>query len=159
MAREAIALIYHSQSAGNTKAAAAHVREAIEEDGRFTVREFNTNDGRVDPAVLAECAGVAFGTPDYFSYAAGGLKMFIDDWLVAKRKGNEQIEGLPVILFLTYGGGGAARGPSEALCQHVGPQVADTVMIQGHPDDAAAQACRKAAAELAKEAARFAESG
>jgi flavorubredoxin len=158
MAREAIALIYHSQSAGNTKAAAAHVREAIEKDGRFTVREFNTNDGRVDPAVLAECAGVAFGTPDYFSYPAGGLKMFIDDWLVAKRKGNEQIEGLPIALFLTHGGGGAARAPFEGLCQHVGPQVADTVMIKGHPGDEAAQACRALALQLVEEAVRFAES-
>jgi flavodoxin len=158
MARKAIALIYHSQSAGNTKAAAAHVREAIEADGRFSVLEYNTNDGRVGPGILAECAGAAFGTPDYFSYPAGGVKMFFDDWLVEKRKGNEEIEGLPVAPFMTCGGGGAAKTPFEGLCQKVGPQIADTVVIKGSPDDEGAEACRKMAKLLVEEAVRFAES-
>lgn len=159
MARNAIAVIYHSQSAGNTRAAAAHVCDAIVEDGRFSVMEYNTDEGRVDPGVLAECAGVAFGTPDYFSYPAGGVKMFFDDWLVEKRKGNEEIEGLPVAPFMTCGGGGAARQPFEHLCQKVGPQIADTVVIKGSPDEGAAAACRQLAELLIEEAVRFAESG
>lgn len=149
-----IAVIYHSQSAGNTRAAARHVIEGIEAGG-FEVEEHNTDDGRLDPAILAECAGLAVGSPDYFSYVAGGLKTFIDDWLIARRGGNEDIAGIPVALFLTHGGGGVARGPLEELFRHIGPQVGETVMIKGSPGEAEAQQCRDLGAALAERAGEF----
>ncbi|NLW49585.1 MAG: FprA family A-type flavoprotein [Candidatus Brocadiaceae bacterium] len=154
MRRSKIAVIYHSQSLGNTKAAAEHVIEGIRSAGDFEVVSFNTNDGRVDPAILEECAGVAFGAPDYFSYPAGMLKQFMDDWLIAKRKGNEELEGIPVALFATHGGGGRIKEPFEGLFQRVGPLVAETLMIKGAPGEAEAEACRKLGAELARRAAQ-----
>jgi len=152
MRQRKIAVIYHSQSLGNTRAAAEQVVEGIRSAGEFEVAVFNTNDGRVDPALLAECAGVAFGAPDYFGYPAGMLKQFMDDWLIAKRKGNEDLEGIPVALFATHGGGGRVKEPFEGLFQRVGPQVGETLMIKGAPGEAEVEACRKLGAELAAKA-------
>ncbi len=156
MSRNRIAVIYHSQSKGNTAAAAQFVVQALREDGRFEATLHNTHEERVKPELLAECAGVAFGTPDYFSYPAGGLKMFMDDWLVAKRRGNEDIEGMPVALFLTHGGGGAARGPFKELFQRIGPQVDELVAMKGSPGEEEAEELRSLGHELAREAAEFA---
>lgn len=159
MRNRKIAVIYHSRS-GNTEAAAEHVAEGIKAGGEFEVPCVNTNDERVAPAVLAQCAGVAFGTPDYFGYPAGGLKVFIDDWLIAQRAGDENIEGMPVALFLTHGGGGRAREPFEELFGRIGPQVGETLTIKGRPTDADATACRQLGTALAQKAEQFlAESG
>ncbi len=155
MRKKKIAVIYHSQSAGNTKAAAQHVADGIRTAGQFEVVSLNTNDGRVDPAVIADCAGVAFGAPDYFSYPAGGMKAFMDDWLIAQRGGNEDIKGMPIALFMTHGGGGAARGPFEELFRRVGSQVGETVAIKGAPGEPEAARCRELGAALAREAKKF----
>ena len=141
MSQGRIAVIFHSQSVGNTKAAAELVAEGIREAGDFEVVLENTNDGRLDPAILEGCAGVAVGTPDYFSYPAGGLKMFIDDWLIAKRGGETKIEGMPVALFVTHGGGGSAKEPHETLFRRIGPQVGETLLVEGKPRGEAVKAC------------------
>jgi flavorubredoxin len=155
MRSKRIAVIYHSQTLGNTKAAAESVAEGIRAAGGFEVLVANTNDRRVDPAVLADCAGAAFGTPDYFSYPAGGMKQFIDDWLIATRAGNEAIKGLPIALFVTHGGGGRAGKPFEELMRRIGPQVGETLMIKGKPGEPEADACRQLGAALAAEAEKF----
>ena len=159
MRKRKIAVIYHSQTLGNTRAAAECVAEGIKKAGKFQVLMANTNETRVEPAVLAECAAAAFGTPDYFSYPAGGLKVFIDDWLIAKRAGAEGIEGLPVALFVTHGGGGAAKGPFEKLFERIGPRVGQTVMVKGSPGTPEAEACRALGAELVAKAEEFLASG
>jgi flavorubredoxin len=159
MRQRKIAVIYHSQASGNTKAAAEHVAEGIRGAGGFEVFMANTNEQRVDPMVLEECAGAAFGTPDYFSYPAGGIKVFMDDWLMAKSAGHEGIAGLPVALFMTHGGGGVAKGPFEDLFQRVGPQVGQTVTMEGRPGQAEAEACRKLGAELVRKAEEFLSAG
>ena len=154
-----IAVIYHSQAAGNTRAAAECVAEGIGQAGGFEVVLANTNEQRVDPVTLADCAGVAVGTPDYFSYPAGGLKVFVDDWLLAKRAGHEDIEGMPVALFMTHGGGGGARKPFEGLLGRLGPQVGETVVMKNAPGDQEAEACRRLGAELACKAEEFLADG
>ena len=155
MAQRKIVVVYHSQQSGNTKAAAELVAQGAREAG-FEVTLHNTNDGRVKPEVLAGCAGAAFGTPDYFSYPAGGMKMFIDDWLFLTRAGNNAVKGMPVALFVTHGGGGAAKGPHETLFRHVGPQVGETLVMKGRPEGKDVDACKalgQKLAEAAKEAA------
>jgi flavorubredoxin len=159
MRNRKLAVIYHSQAAGNTKAAAECLAEGIARVGDFEVVMANTNEQRVDPVLLAECAGVAVGTPDYFSYPAGGLKVFIDDWLLAKRAGHEDIEGIPVALFLTHGGGGRAKEPFEALFGRLGPQVGETLAIKNAPGEEEAEACRQLGAELARKAEEFLAAG
>jgi flavorubredoxin len=148
-----IVIIYHSQEAGNTKAAAELVAQGVKEAGGFEVVLRNTNDGRVSPDLLVGCAGAAFGSPDYFSYPAGGLKMFMDDWLFAKRAG-KKVEGMPVALFLTHGGGGHALEPLEMLCRHVGPQVGKTLSIKGRPTGKDADACKALGRALAEAAGK-----
>jgi len=147
-----IAVIYHSQQSGNTRKAAEALAEGVRESGQFEVVLMNTNEQRVDPAVLAECAAAAFGTPDYFSYPAGGIKVFLDDWLLLKWGGNEEIEGLPVALFVTHGGGGKAREPFQSLIKHIGPQVGTTVMVKGAPGDDDARALAELGRKLAQAA-------
>ncbi|MFO8006830.1 MAG: NAD(P)H-dependent oxidoreductase [Candidatus Brocadiia bacterium] len=157
MNRTRIGVIYHSQSQGNTAAAAEHLARGLRETTDLEVFLRNTYEEPVKPVVLADCAGVAFGTPDYFSYPAGALKVFMDDWLIAKRQGNDRIEDMPVALFMTHGGGGAAKGPFEELFHHVGPQVGETISIEGRPDEDQAEALRQLGAQLAEEAAGFAQ--
>ena len=149
MRAKKIAVIYHSHS-GNTAAAARHIADAIEEAG-FEVVLANVNEGRVDPAILADCAAAAFGTPDYFSYPTGCMKTFIDDWLIAKRAGAEQ-EEIPIALFLTHGGGGKAQQPFESLFRRIGPQSAETAMVKGKPEGDQVEALRKLGRELVQEA-------
>lgn len=151
MHQKKISVIYHTHS-GNTAEAARHIVEGINRAGEFEVLMVNTNEERVEPAVLADCAAAAFGTPDYFSYPAGGMKMFIDDWLIAKRKGAEQPGEIPIALFVTHGGGGGARQPFETLFRRIGPQVGETVVVKGRPEDEQAEALRKLGEQLAREA-------
>ena len=150
-----IAVIYHSQQSGNTRKAAQAVAEGVRESGQFEAVLMNTNEQRVDPGVLAECAAAAFGTPDYFSYPAGSIKVFVDDWMIAKWGGNEEIGGMPVALFVTHGGGGKAREPFESLIKHIGVQVGTTVMVKGAPDDEDAAALAEIGRKLAQAAEQF----
>jgi len=96
-----------------------------------------------------------FGTPDYYIYVAGGLKVFVDDWYIATQKGVEGLKGKPYGLFHSHGGGGGVRGPFESLFKHVGgKQVGHTIESCGHPNAAALRACRKLEAQLARSVAR-----
>ncbi len=149
-----IAVIYHSLS-GNTAAAADCIIEGVEQEGDFEIARVNTDEERLDPAVLAECAGAAFGTPDYFSYPAGTMKTFMDDWLIAKRKGNEEIEGIPIAMFLTHGGGGAAKKPFGELFRRIGPPIDEVLAIKGKPQGGDVQKCREMGRKLAQHAASF----
>jgi len=155
MAQRRIAVIFHSQQAGNTRAAAELVAEGIRNGGEFEIVMLNTNDARVDPLEIQQCAAAAFGSPDYFSYPAGGMKMFMDDWLIADRAGTEGISGMPVALFVTHGGGGRAKEPMEQLFERVGPRVGDTLMIKGKPEGDDAKACVALGEKLAGAAEAF----
>jgi multimeric flavodoxin WrbA len=71
-------VLYHSQEFGNTAEMAQAIADGLREGG-CTVDLFNTNDGRFDVTKFPQYDCVAFGSPDYYSYIAGGLKMFMDD--------------------------------------------------------------------------------
>lgn len=157
MIEKRIVVVYHSQEIGNTEAAARLLAGGIRESSGFAVELHNTNEGRVEPRVLQNCAAAAIGTPDYFGYPAGGVKMFVDDWLIAKRQGTEGLGGMPVALFLTHGGGGDAQGPLEDLCHHIGPQVGETLSVKGHPEGIDAEKCEALGEELALRAAESME--
>lgn len=144
-----IVVVYHSQEEGNTEEAARLVARGIRESSDCIVELHNTNEKRVDPRVLEGCAGAAIGTPDYFGYPAGGVKMFVDDWLIAKRQGAEKIGGMPLALFMTHGGGGDAQEPFQDLCHHIGSQVGETLSIKGRPEGIEAEECEGLGEELA----------
>jgi len=71
-------VLYHSQEFGNTQEMAEAVAQGLREAGCET-KMFNTNEGRFDMTEFPQYDCVAFGSPDYFSYVAGGLKTFMDD--------------------------------------------------------------------------------
>lgn len=109
-------IIYHSQEAGNTKKLAELVLEGINRVGKFQVKIVNTNEGRVDMEEVAAAHGVALGSPDYFTYVAGGLKQFFDDAVIASRAG-KRVTGKPYVGFVTHGGGGGAINSLEKLAK------------------------------------------
>ena len=74
-------VLYHSQEFGNTGAMAEAVAEGLRTAGYETTL-FNTDEGRYDVTQFPQYDCVAFGSPDYFSYIAGGLKTFMDDHYV-----------------------------------------------------------------------------
>ncbi len=126
------------------QAVAAGVREAGAE-----VELVNTNEERLDIEAYRTVDAVAFGSPDYYSYIAGGLKVFLDDWYIAKQSNPEGLESKPYALFYSHGGGGAVRGPLEKLFGGMGSKVGDTVESRGAPDAAVLEACLNLGRQLA----------
>ena len=146
-----ILVLYHSQEHGNTRAMAEAVAEGARSAGA-TVALVNTNEKRMDIAEYCGFDAVAVGTPDYFSYIAGGLKVFLDDWLIATRESGQKkgLTGKPYALFFSHGGGGKARGPFETLFQRIGTKVGETVESRGAPNAEAVEACRRLGRQLAE---------
>ncbi|NHJ85444.1 MAG: hypothetical protein FK734_08265 [Asgard group archaeon] len=142
-------IIYHSQEFGNTKAMAEAVAEGVRIAGA-DVSLINTNEQRIDIDQYRLFDAVIFGTPDYYSYLAGGLKVFLDD-LYIKRKNNRQgLENKPYGLFYSHGGGGRVREPFEKLFQamRVGPKIGKTIESYGYPNNSVKDACKELGKEL-----------
>lgn len=66
-------VLYHSQEFGDTAAIAEAVAKGLRNSG-CEVDLFNTNEDRFDVTRFPQYDCVAFGSPDYYSYIAGGLK-------------------------------------------------------------------------------------
>jgi len=145
-----IMIIYHSQQYGNTRKMAELVAEGCREVQGVEVTMVNVNEQRVDMEVLAACDGVALGSPDYFSYVAGGLKQFFDDAWIARRAG-KSTGAKPYVAFMSHGGGGRAIASLERLAQSMQyTAVAPPVLSQGAPSGDRAQACRTLGRALAE---------
>lgn len=143
-----ILVLYHSQEYGNTKAMAEAAAEGARAAGA-DVTLVNTNEHRLDVAQYRRVDAVVFGSPDYFSYVAGGLKVFMDDWYIARKSDSHGLEGKPYGLLFSHGGGGAARGSLEKLFGRMGTQVGETIESVGRPNDAVLDACRELGRRLA----------
>jgi len=144
-----ILVLYHSQEHGNTHAMAEAVADGARQAGA-EVRLVNTNEQRLDLDDYRKFDAAAFGSPDYFSYIAGGLKVFIDDWLIAKNKDPQGLEGKPYALFYSHGGGGRVRGPLEQLFNRMGKKIGPTVESRGKPGKETLDACRALGRQLAE---------
>ncbi|MBN1876778.1 MAG: FprA family A-type flavoprotein [Anaerolineae bacterium] len=143
-----ILVLYHSQEHGNTGKMAQAVAEGARDAGADVVL-FNTNEGRYDIEQYRAFNAVAFGTPDYFSYFAGTLKVFLDDWYIAKLSNAAGLTGKPYALFFSHGGGGAARSPFEKLFAQMGTQIGTIVTSAGTPSATVVAACRELGRKLA----------
>ena len=144
-----VLVLYHSQQYGKTHAMAEAVAEGAREAGA-EVTLVNTNEKRMDVAEYARFDAAAFGSPDYYSYIAGGLKMFLDDWHIAKNAGGEGLTDKPYGLFYSHGGGGAAVGPMEKLFAGAGTKVGRTIESRGAPDKKTLEACRELGKQVAQ---------
>ena len=135
-------ILYHSQEYGNTAKMAEAVAEGIKEADCKVVM-FNTNEDRFEIPTLSHFDCVAFGSPDYFSYVAGGLKTFMDDYYIHEvHKGTEGIKGKPYALFYSHGGGGNVRSAMTGLFKRVGTQVGEPVGSYGEPSARVLEECR-----------------
>lgn len=146
-------VLYHSQEYGNTRVMAEAVAAGLK-DGGCDVDMFNTNDGRFDINNFPAYNCVAIGSPDYYSYIAGGLKMFMDDHYIADvRRGLKDLTDKPFILFCTHGGGGSVKEVMPRLFSRIGTQVGEIISCMGRPDANTQKKCRdlgKKLAEVAK---------
>jgi flavorubredoxin len=139
-------VLYHSQQHGNTGMMAEEIAEGLRSEG-CEVTLHNANDERypIEEYPLYDC--VAFGTPDYFSYLAGTLKTFMDDWYIHRNEPGYQ--GKPYVVFYSHGGGGRVR-EALSLFSRVGTQVGESVGSRGAPSQTVLDKCRALGSELAK---------
>jgi len=142
-----ILIVYHSQS-GNTKAAAEAVARGASsiEDAEVEIKQAL----KATPADLLKCDGIAVGTPDYFSYTAGGLKDFFDRTYYPTQG---EVADKPCAIFGTHGGGGKAVESVKSICRTFKFNlVAAPVLVKARPSgedeeklvalgEALAQAC------------------
>jgi flavorubredoxin len=143
-----ILVLYHSQEHYNTHAMAEAVAEGARTAGA-TVTLSNTNTQRLDIEAYRTFDAVAFGSPDYYSYIAGTLKTFLDDWYIAKKTNTHGLTDKPYGLFYSHGGGGNVRGPLEDLFSRMGTKVGATIVSAGRPNAAILSECRKLGQQLA----------
>ena len=143
-------VLYHSQEFGNTAAMAEAVAEGLRNAG-CEVDLFNTNEGRYDVTQFPKYDCVAFGSPDYYSYIAGGLKTFMDDhYIYDVRKGLEGLRNKPYALFYSHGGGGRVKDSMERIFRRVGTITGEPVSSKGRPEPPVLEQCRALGNELAK---------
>lgn len=127
-----VLIVFHSQG-GNTKAAAEVLAEGARAfpETQVVVKEAlqaNTND-------LLSCDAVAVGTPDYFSYMAGGLKDFFDRTFYPTQG---SVTDKPCGIFVTHGGGGRAVDSVKSICATFKFKiVGEPVLVKNAPGDAA----------------------
>jgi len=141
-------VIYHSQEHGNTEAMAQAVAEGLKEAG-LQVVTLNTNHDRLDLTTYPNYACVAIGTPDYFSYLAGGLKMFLDDHYIEEQRGTQGLFNKPIALFYSHGGGGKVKQPLVSLFKRLGTIIGEPVESYGKPSEKVLEKCRKLGRDLA----------
>jgi len=130
-----VLVAYYSKS-GNTKRMAELVGEGARSAGA-DVELVRADEVAFDR--LADYDGFALGTPDYFTYMAGQLKIFFDEALACK----QVLLNRPVVCFVSHGGGGGAIDSVEQLSKSVGlKQAADSVVVKGAPAGDSAEDCR-----------------
>jgi multimeric flavodoxin WrbA len=146
-----ILILYHSQEYGNTELMAKAVAEGIK-SAKAKVVLINTNEKRMAIDEFREYDAVAFGSPDYFGYIAGGLKVFLDDFYIARKESRKGLEKKPYALFYSHGGGGDVRKPFEKLFAllKVGPKIGETIESYGQPNNSVLTACKKMGKQLVK---------
>ena len=142
-------VLYHSQEHGNTAAMAVAVAQGLRDAG-CEVDSHNTDDGRFDIKQFPQYDCVAFGSPDYYSYLAGGIKTFMDDHYIADvRDGMERLREKPYVLFYSHGGGGRVKEAMERVFRRVGTLIGEPLGCRGKPDEQTLQACRALGKKLA----------
>jgi len=143
-------VLYHSQEFGNTGAMAEAIAEGLRAAG-CEVDSFNTNEGRFDVTRFPQYDCAAFGSPDYYSYIAGGMKVFMDDHYIHDvRKGLKGLKGKPYVLFYSHGGGGKVRDAMLNIFKRVGKLVGEPVGSRGRPSPEVLEKCRDLGKALAQ---------
>ncbi len=114
----------------------------------------------VTPEDVGRAAAIAFGSPTYFSYMSGELKMLFDEFLPFK----EKFQGKPVIAFATGDGGQLKCIQSiEGILESFGVDLVHRsdiltagLAVQGMPDQKAKNEAVQAGRKLADAGVCFA---
>lgn len=140
-----VLIVYHSLG-GNTKAAAEAVAEGVK---KVKGAEAKVKEAlKAGPQDLLDCAALAVGTPDYFSYMAGGVKDFFDRTFYPTQG---KVTEKPVGIFLTHGGGGKALDSVKAICGSFKFRLASApVLVLNRPDEAAREKLQQLGLVLGK---------
>ena len=145
-----VLVVFHSMS-GNTEAMAKAVAEGAKAVRGTEVVLKRALDAGVDD--LLSCQGVAVGSPDYFSYMAGGLKDFFDRVYYPTQG---KVTGKPCAIFASAGGP-ATRVIETMQRIIVGAMkctpVAEAVGVSGAPPEESLAECRALGEKLAQAAA------
>jgi len=144
-----VLIVYHSLG-GNTKKMAEAVAAGAKEVAGTEVTVKTGLEATIDD--LLTCDAVALGSPDYFSYMAGGLKDFLDRTYYPSQG---KVAGKPAVAF------GSAGGPPEVVLKCVEQalewftlkKAADSVGASGGVSAGALASCRELGSKLAKAAA------
>ena len=144
-----VLVVYYSQS-GNTHRMAEAVAAGARAGGAEAVVKTGL-EATVDD--LLGCDGVAFGSPDYFSEMAGGLKDFFDRTYYPCQG---KITGKPCAIFASAGG--PPTVVIASLRKMAGnfklKEAAEAVGTSGAPSDAVLQECQQLGRALADAARR-----
>ncbi len=124
-----ILVVFHSQG-GNTKAAAEAVAQGAKDvaDTETIIKEAL----KATKEDLLSCDSLAVGTPDYFSYMAGGLKDFFDRTYYPTQG---SVTDKPCGIFVTHGGGGKAVSSVQSICRTFKFKIlGEPVLVKNAPD-------------------------
>jgi len=129
-----ILIVYHSQQSGNTAKMADLVARGCREAEGVEAELVNVNETRVDMGAAEGADAYALGSPNYYSYPAGGLKQFFDDIYIAQGAGRK-MSPKPYVAFCTHGGGGSINEIIEKLAASMKLQkVAPGLAARGAPE-------------------------
>ena len=122
-----VLIVYYSLG-GNTRKAAEAVGRGLEKEGVEVTAKTGLEAGVED---LLEYDGLVVGTPDYFSYMAGGLKDFFDRTYYPTQG---KVTNKPCAIFVTHGGGGKAVDSVVKICNSFKFKViGEPVLVKGSP--------------------------
>lgn len=144
-----VLVVYHSLS-GNTKKMAEAVAAGAKAAGATVAMKTGIEAGVDD---LLGCDAVALGSPDYFSYIAGGLKDFLDRTYYPTQG---KVTGKPAGVFASAGGPPAKVIGilQQALGWFKLKQVAEPVGCSGAPSAEALSGCKALGRALAEAAGK-----
>ena len=141
-------LVVYYTLGGNTKAAADAAAEGARAVSGTEVRIKSGQEASAED--LLWCDAIAVGTPDYFSYMAGGLKDFFDRVYYPTQG---QVTDKPCAIFVTHGGGGRAVESMKSICGSFKfRQVHEPVLVKNAPDAEARAVLAALGAALARPA-------
>ena len=138
-----ILVVYYSGS-GNTRRTAELVARGAEELGHDV--ELVVAD-EVDMKAAKKADALALGSPDYYTYMAGQLKVFFDRALEIR----DELAGKPCVCFLSHGGGGGGIKSVERLASAIKlKKVAESVVVRGSPEGDDQKKCVELGRSLAR---------
>jgi flavorubredoxin len=139
-----ILVVYYSQT-GNTRKMAELIAEGAGASGKHKVKLAPVEKLGMPEFVRAD--GFALGSPDYFTYMAGEMKMLFDRALTHVK----EIKGKPFVSFVSHGGGGGAIESLDKLGLAIGlTKAGEGLKCQGSPAKDAIRECRELGEQLAK---------